>query len=707
KEAKTSLSEASFCNTNALLKSGLIRRTNGHCVPFAIFSVLIIATASINGLLLLQAGIEPNPGPEQHDGRAASGIANEARESLDALNKQHKDTLVDTTRRWMILVIGNAMYPSLMSKQVWNSIRVKEFVSRKEMKHTPCYVMCGDVHNVKLKALDKSGLLQWMKLTDMDILKDHKRTLKSRDEIVSLKQTRTAKSDKVTTPREHGETPFHNCTGRNIETASPFRNQSFRNGLFDNQSQDQNSVHSQPSDDGGPSRLAVTSSSRDIPMQLEHPQQENYSFDNLPSLTHRNRALDTTFSAMPYSSHQSSSDISYRMDSPSFSNSASVNTLTTNTLGHNFGRAESTFEFSRTNDVRFGNPNSQPVEEFQSTIRNKPQLPRPRYPDYVEKDARLRSFSTWSMRQPDSSTLAKTGFFFTGKYDLVRCFQCGIGLKDFSSTDDPLKEHVQHSEKCAYLLQYFGGREQLLQYKENIRDLEPEQIRQRQFEEFRNAQGIDDHVRCFACDGGLRRWDPEDDPWIEHCRWFPACPFARQQKGDEYIALVQASIDQDIETFLPETQPSNSASALTGAMANLSVDDSLVQRVIDANIDVITNAMGYPYDDFKESVVELRQQGNTNPSTEDIVTAIEIINERKEIASHQPSPLNGNTKESVFKENERLKSLLTCFQCQENQVNALFLPCTHHKLCMGCAEEYTSCPVCQRPIQQKIRTFMG
>ncbi|XP_052809816.1 uncharacterized protein LOC128238206 [Mya arenaria] len=24
--------------------------------------------------------------------------------------------------------------------------------------------------------------------------------------------------------------------------------------------------------------------------------------------------------------------------------------------------------------------------------------------------------------------------------------------------------------------------------------------------------GKDDHVRCFACDGGLRQWDPEDDP---------------------------------------------------------------------------------------------------------------------------------------------------------------------------------------------------
>jgi hypothetical protein len=56
-------------------------------------------------------------------------------------------------------------------------------------------------------------------------------------------------------------------------------------------------------------------------------------------------------------------------------------------------------------------------------------------------------------------------------------------------------------------------------------------------------------VRCFACDGGLQHWDPEDDPWTEHCRWFPACPFARTQKGDDFIAAIQAAIAMENEVF--------------------------------------------------------------------------------------------------------------------------------------------------------------
>ena len=51
--------------------------------------------------------------------------------------------------------------------------------------------------------------------------------------------------------------------------------------------------------------------------------------------------------------------------------------------------------------------------------------------------------------------------------------------------------------------------------------------------------GYGDYTRCFFCGGGLRNWEPGDDPWTEHARWFPKCAFVRQNKGDEFVALVQ------------------------------------------------------------------------------------------------------------------------------------------------------------------------
>ncbi|XP_021938290.1 baculoviral IAP repeat-containing protein 7-like isoform X2 [Zootermopsis nevadensis] len=65
----------------------------------------------------------------------------------------------------------------------------------------------------------------------------------------------------------------------------------------------------------------------------------------------------------------------------------------------------------------------------------------------------------------------------------------------------------------------------------------PQQLAQAGF----YSVGQSDQVRCFHCDGGLRHWDPEDDPWTEHARWFSQCGFVLLVKGDEFVqqALIQ------------------------------------------------------------------------------------------------------------------------------------------------------------------------
>ena len=42
-------------------------------------------------------------------------------------------------------------------------------------------------------------------------------------------------------------------------------------------------------------------------------------------------------------------------------------------------------------------------------------------------------------------------------------------------------------------------------------------------------------MKCFFCDGGLRNWERNDDPWLEHARWFPKCGYLRTKKGEEYV----------------------------------------------------------------------------------------------------------------------------------------------------------------------------
>jgi hypothetical protein len=57
--------------------------------------------------------------------------------------------------------------------------------------------------------------------------------------------------------------------------------------------------------------------------------------------------------------------------------------------------------------------------------------------------------------------------------------------------------------------------------------------------------GLSDQTKCFYCDGGLRNWQPDDDPWTEHSRWFSKCGFVRLVKGDEFIAKCLAERPPD------------------------------------------------------------------------------------------------------------------------------------------------------------------
>ena len=33
--------------------------------------------------------------------------------------------------------------------------------------------------------------------------------------------------------------------------------------------------------------------------------------------------------------------------------------------------------------------------------------------------------------------------------------------------------------------------------------------------------GERDRVKCWYCNGGLQNWEPMDEPWKEHAKWFP------------------------------------------------------------------------------------------------------------------------------------------------------------------------------------------
>ncbi|NXU53927.1 BIR7B protein, partial [Turnix velox] len=87
-----------------------------------------------------------------------------------------------------------------------------------------------------------------------------------------------------------------------------------------------------------------------------------------------------------------------------------------------------------------------------------PSLPNdPEYPDMVTERMRLLTFQNWPQDADVSpQLLAAAGFFYTGRYDVVRCFYCDGGLRYWSIGDDPWREHARWYPMCDFLLHSKG-----------------------------------------------------------------------------------------------------------------------------------------------------------------------------------------------------------------------------------------------------------
>ncbi|XP_024890660.1 baculoviral IAP repeat-containing protein 7-B-like isoform X2 [Temnothorax curvispinosus] len=89
--------------------------------------------------------------------------------------------------------------------------------------------------------------------------------------------------------------------------------------------------------------------------------------------------------------------------------------------------------------------------------------------------------------------------------------------------------------------------------------------------------GSGDKTLCYYCNGGLRYWEPEDDPWARHAKWFEYCPYLILTKGTEFVSsitgrtyvgadsiLLAINKFENIEKFYSEETNTAEVSAVSG-----------------------------------------------------------------------------------------------------------------------------------------------
>ncbi|XP_061192111.1 baculoviral IAP repeat-containing protein 2-like [Saccostrea echinata] len=277
--------------------------------------------------------------------------------------------------------------------------------------------------------------------------------------------------------------------------------------------------------------------------------------------------------------------------------------------------------------------------------------------------------------------------------------------------------------------------------------------------------GYGDYTRCFFCGGGLRNWEPEDDPWIEHARWFPKCAFLRQNKGDEFVALVQIEHEEqekleEMETTgnAPSFQSNNPtiASSLSNSgHTNVSniydlasvqsvLDMGYSQQVVKEAFDVL-NFSKHKDDITGEDLMNIILSNeesstgldtspltqNTKPDTRETSESVPSVSQNV-IESGSPKPgsnlgssenvsevykrlLNSKSDQeehsfsdtkSLIEENRKLKDLRLCKICLENDASIAMLPCGHLCCCPDCAPAMRKCPICRQFVKGTVRTWL-
>lgn len=77
-------------------------------------------------------------------------------------------------------------------------------------------------------------------------------------------------------------------------------------------------------------------------------------------------------------------------------------------------------------------------------------------PYYEYATARAQSYTNWPPTGPPVLRMAEAGFFHINHLDYVRCFHCNLGLRVWTTEDDPWECHAQWNPNCAYLLAIKG-----------------------------------------------------------------------------------------------------------------------------------------------------------------------------------------------------------------------------------------------------------
>ncbi|KAF7229543.1 E3 ubiquitin-protein ligase XIAP [Nothobranchius furzeri] len=323
----------------------------------------------------------------------------------------------------------------------------------------------------------------------------------------------------------------------------------------------------------------------------------------------------------------------------------------------------------------------------------------PKAPQMASEEARLQTFSSWpvdSLMRPRD--LAQAGFFYLMNADRVRCFCCGGELSDWEPEDNAWSEHSKHYPNCFFILGHDVGNVPLQESSSQV-SMESFEGRLGSFAGLQlpvdhkslatagfYSLGMGDRVMCFSCGGSLKGWQPGEDPWEQHAKYYPGCSFLLAEKGVEFVNSIQLNGPKQSRAV------SNPQNGLLGAENGIPPSQlQICKKVVEMGID--------PGVVRKTILMKISRTGSGYSRVEALVDDCLNGTPRGEMTEEQD--------ENPLEKLRKLQREKQCKICMDRDLCIVFLPCAHLATCKECSEVLTKCPICCEAITQKVKTYIA
>ena len=171
----------------------------------------------------------------------------------------------------------------------------------------------------------------------------------------------------------------------------------------------------------------------------------------------------------------------------------------------------------------------------------------------------------------------------------------------------------------------------------------------------------------------MKRWDPQDCPWVEHIKWFPNCGHVLLVKGKKFVDKVQQALKN-------KEKLANSKKKII-----LRPTTQIIKPVI-------------PVPDLWHGLCRL------DTSTLHLLAISDRELKKKD---KEEEEVVEDVEEKKDDQVEEKKDDHLCCICLENKADIVFIPCGHLSTCGRCTTNIKDCCVCRTNITQCVKVFLS